>query len=190
MAGMRRLTDVLAVLIALAGFAVSYATQAQLASHHGFSAWESWLWPGIAEAAALTVVLRLHLGQVRGGAYTLEAWGVFVFASLVGVAANAMADETDWLNGAMHGVVPFMVLAVAHIVIHGRPAETQAETARETAPRRGPARVVALPAGDRVAQVQARLAAGETLSKARVAALLNVSQATAARVLAQARRTA
>jgi hypothetical protein len=119
----KRATDVFALIIALAGFAVSYSTQITLAGNHGFGTWQSWLWPGIAEAAALTVVVRLHLGQVRRGIYTLEAWGIFIFASGVGVAANAIADGSDPLGGAMHAVVPFMVLAVAHVTIHGRPAE-------------------------------------------------------------------
>lgn len=40
---MKLATDIFAVVIALAGFAVSYTTQALLASQHGFLTWEAWL---------------------------------------------------------------------------------------------------------------------------------------------------
>ena len=38
------------------------ATRAQLASAHGFDWWSAWPWPGIADAAALAAMLRLHVG--------------------------------------------------------------------------------------------------------------------------------
>lgn len=130
---MRRATDAFAVLIALAGFAVSYATQATLASEHGFPGWEAWMWPGIADAAALAMVVRLHQGQVRPGWYTIEAWAVFGIASAVAVAANAIADRSDPLGGAMHGVVPIVVLLVAHVIVHGRPGAAE-ERSQERSP--------------------------------------------------------
>lgn len=116
---MKRLTDVFAVLIALAGFAVSYSTQVALAAQHGFPGWEAWLWPGIADAAALAMVLRLRFGQIRPGFYTWEAWVVFAAASAVMIGANAIADSGDPLGGAMHAVVPIVSMLVWHVVIHG-----------------------------------------------------------------------
>jgi Protein of unknown function (DUF2637) len=131
----KRATDVFAVVIALAGFVVSYSTQVTLASQHGFPGWEAWLWPGIADTAALAMVLRLQVGAVRSGFYTVEAWGVFALASAVMVGANAIADRTDPLGGAMHAVVPIVGMLVWHVVIHGRPAEGsgQGSTARGAA---------------------------------------------------------
>lgn len=125
---MKLATDVFAVVIALAGFAVSYTTQALLASQHGFLAWEASLWPGIADAAALAMVLRLHFGLVRRGWYVVEAWAVFALAAAIMVAANVIADVRDPLNGAMHGVVPVVAMAVWHVAIPGGPMAIAAST--------------------------------------------------------------
>ena len=125
---MKRVTDVFAVLIAVAGFGISYATQAVLASEHGFVGWEAWLWPGIADSAALAMILRLHFGQVRQGWYTVEAWLVFALAATIMVAANAIAARNDPLGGAMHAVVPVVAMLVWHVIIHGRPAEADEAT--------------------------------------------------------------
>ena len=129
-------TDVFAVLIALAAFAVSYTTQVILAAEHGFPGWEAWLWPGIADAAALAMILRLHFGQVQSGWYTVEAWSVFALAAAVMIAANSIADLRDPLNGAMHGVVPIVAMAVWHVIIHGRRQETARTVSAERAPRK------------------------------------------------------
>ncbi len=72
MTGSRRIAKALVtlfcVVVALGGWSVSYATQADLArDHQRFAAWEAWIWPAIADSAALAVMLRLHLGQVRQG---------------------------------------------------------------------------------------------------------------------------
>ncbi|HZT82242.1 MAG TPA: DUF2637 domain-containing protein [Gemmataceae bacterium] len=193
---MRRLTDAFAVIIALAGFAVSYATQADLAGQHGFSVWEAWLWPGIADAAALAMVLRLHLGQVRRGWYTVEAWTVFALASAVAVAANAVADRTDPLGGAMHGVVPVVVLLVAHVIVHGRPGETVLvaldetadETADETVRRtRGETRRRRV-TGDTRRRLNRLLRSHPDVTAAEVARRLGVSRGHAHRLLTEARR--
>jgi len=137
---MKLATDIFTIVITLAGFAVSYTTQAFLAAHHGFFFWEAWLWPGIADAAALAMILRLHFGLVRTGWYTVEAWAVFALAAAIMVAANVTADVHDPLNGAMHGVVPIVAMAVWHVLIHGRQearteTQTEARTRTERAPR-------------------------------------------------------
>ena len=103
-----------------------------LASQHGFLGWEAWLWPGIADAAALAMILRLHLGQVRPGWYVVEAWLVFATASAIMVFANAVADRSDPLGGVMHAVVPVVAMLVWHVIIHGRPVESPGETVAET----------------------------------------------------------
>ena len=143
---MKLATDAFAVVIALAGFAVSYTTQVLLASQHGFLAWEAWLWPGIADAAALAMILRLHFGLVRPGWYTVEAWLVFALAAGVMVGANTLADLRDPLSGAMHAMVPIVAMLVWHVIIHGRPARTGAQRAprqaRTRARRRREARVL------------------------------------------------
>ncbi|HEV2104193.1 MAG TPA: hypothetical protein VGU27_00595, partial [Candidatus Eisenbacteria bacterium] len=94
-------------------------------------------WPGIADAAALAMMLRLHFGQVRPGWYTVEAWLVFAVASGIMVGANAIADRDDPLGGWMHAMVPVVAMLVWHVIIHGAPSattETVAETADETRP--------------------------------------------------------
>lgn len=145
---MKRATDVFAVVIALAGFAVSYSTQMALAGHHGFIGWEAWLWPGISDTAALAMVLRLQVGAVRSGWYTVEAWFVFALASGVMVGANAIADRADPLGGAMHAVVPIVGMLVWHVVIHGRPAEQPG--------RSGAARAASEEAGGKRPRVRSR----------------------------------
>lgn len=118
---MRRATDWMAIGIALAAFGVSYATQVRLAGAHGFTLLEALAWPAIADAAALCMILRLHYGAVRRGWYTAEAWGVFTLAAGIMVGANAIADQQDPLGALMHGCVPFVAMAVWHVIIHGRP---------------------------------------------------------------------
>jgi Protein of unknown function (DUF2637)/Homeodomain-like domain len=113
---------VFSVVIALAGWSVSYSTQAQLAQAHHFATWEAWLWPAIADAAALAVMLRLHLGQVRAGWYTVEAWLVFAICSGLMVGANAVQDSADPMGAGMHAAVPVVAMLLWHLVVHGRPA--------------------------------------------------------------------
>ena len=200
---MKRATDGFAVLIALAAFAVSYTTQVVLASEHGFPGWEAWLWPGIADAAALAMILRLHFDQVRPGWYTVEAWLVFAIASAVMVGANAVADRNDPLGGAMHAVVPVVAMLVWHVVIHGRPAESPARSDARTPARtdasmpagtnaQSPARTPARSAGTSRARVEAMLqraaAQGQELDSRTVAARLGVTHGHARRLLAEARK--
>lgn len=187
---MKLATDIFAVIIALAGFAVSYTTQALLASQHGFLSWEAWLWPGIADAAALAMILRLHFGLVRPGWYTVEAWAVFALAAAIMVAANVIADVRDPLNGAMHGVVPIVAMAVWHVVIHGRPASmrtivrgtrTATVSPAVSATRQPPTRTPSARVG--------RLLANEPdISAGQAARQLGVSRSTAARWLTEVRR--
>jgi hypothetical protein len=189
---MRRATDTMAVVIALAGFAVSYTTQANLAAGHGFPGWEAWLWPGIADAAALAMILRLHLGQVRPGWYTAEAWSVFGAASTIMVGANAIADRQDPLGGGMHAVVPVVAMLVAHVIVHGRPVDVArgratatptAATAEAPHPRQRRAS-----GGDRDRRLARHLSRRPDATAAEVALALGVSRRTAQRLLAEARR--
>ena len=181
---MRRATDLFAVLIALAAFAVSYSTQMVLASRHGFPGWEAWLWPGIADAAALAMILRLHFSQVRPGWYTVEAWLVFAVASIIMVGANAIADRSDPLGGWMHAVVPVVAMLVWHVVIHGRPVETSASTDR--APAREPNGAARLPARASVRRLLRR--SGSEVRPERVAELAHVSIPHARRLLREERQ--
>ncbi len=181
---MRRATDLFAVLIALAAFAVSYTTQVVLAGQHGFPGWEAWLWPGIADAAALAMILRLHFGQVRPGWYTVEAWLVFAVASIIMVGANAIADRSDPLGGGMHAVVPVVAMLVWHVVIHGRPVETSTKTDR--APAREPNAPARVPARATVRRLLRRSGSGVTAE--RVAELAQVSIPHARRLLREERQ--
>jgi hypothetical protein len=123
----RALVTIFCVLVALAGWSVSYATQADLAGRHHFTTWEAWAWPAIADSAALAVMLRLHLGQVRPGWPTSEAWVTFGLASGVMVIANTAAISGDWLGAAMHAILPIVPMLVWHLVIHGRPQDMDGE---------------------------------------------------------------
>ncbi len=120
------------VAVAVGGWSVSYATQADLARDHQFASWEAWIWPAIADSAALAVMLRLHLGQVRQGWPVVEAWVTFSLASGVMVLANAVAIRDDPLGAAMHAILPIVPMLVWHLVIHGRPAEDIGEDTTET----------------------------------------------------------
>jgi hypothetical protein len=188
---MRRATDVFAVLIALAGFAVSYTTQALLAGNHGFLQWEAWLWPGIADAAALAMILRLHFGLVRPGWYTVEAWAVFALAAVIMVAANTIADLRDPLSGAMHGAIPVMAMAVWHVVIHGRPSDmdldiSEAADILSTNGKVADIRRKPRPARERVTALVRRH--GPDISADMVSLRLGISTRHAARLLAEAKR--
>jgi len=190
----KRLTDVFAILIALAGFAVSYHTQVLLAADHDFHGWEAWLWPGIADAAALSMVLRLHLRQVRAGGYTVEAWIVFGIASGIMIGANTVADRADPLGAAMHAVVPVMAMLVMHVVIHGRTEGTgQPEPAGARAqpgPPRHPRPPAVRPRGHRgpraprrVDQLRALIQQGHELTETQVADRFHVARAAARELL-------
>lgn len=189
---MRRATDIFAVLIAVAGFSVSYTTQALLAASHGFIAWEAWLWPGIADAAALCMILRLHFGQVRPGWYTVEAWLVFALAAGIMVGANTIADLHDPLSGAMHGVVPIVAMAVWHVVIHGRPgADADEDISEEMDTMAADGHIARngrrpVPAKVRVERLLQRH--GADLSADMVQLRLGVSRRHASRLLQEARR--
>jgi hypothetical protein len=71
----KALVTLFCVAVAVGGWSVSYATQADLAAAHHFASWEAWIWPAIADSAALAVMLRLHMGMVRSGWPVVEAWG-------------------------------------------------------------------------------------------------------------------
>jgi len=129
----RALVTTLCILVAVGGWSVSYATQAALAAQHHFAGWEAWAWPGIADTAALAVMLRLHLGQVRAGWPTAEAWTTFGLAAGIMVVANTAAHPDDPLSIGMHAILPVVPMLVWHLVIHGRPIMVAQAPAEERA---------------------------------------------------------
>jgi len=187
---MKLITDVFAVLIALAAFAVSYTTQVLLASQHGFPGWEAWLWPGIADAAALAMILRLHFGQVQDGWYTFEAWAVFGLAAAVMIAANSIADMRDLLNGAMHGVVPIVAMAVWHVIIRGRRGANALEEEQPASKPRAATALKRAPRGSTAARALRLIEQAPDVSSGELAKRLRVSRSHAARLLREARPAA
>jgi len=156
----RALVTTLCILVAVGGWSVSYATQAALAAQHHFAGWEAWAWPGIADTAALAVMLRLHLGQVRAGWPTAEAWATFGLAAGIMVVANTAAHLDDSLSIGMHAILPIVPMLIWHLVIHGRPIMVAQAPAEERAepPNRRPSKTLPLPTPrDKVAPSAPRL---------------------------------
>ena len=194
--GSKRFTKALVTLfcvaVAVGGWSVSYATQADLAAAHHFASWEAWIWPAIADSAALAVMLRLHLGQVRRGWPVVEAWVTFGLASGVMVLANTVAIKDDLLGAAMHAILPIVPMLVWHLVIHGRPAEDighdiggATDIVSDDAPV-SELHTKPRPAKERLAALVRRH--GADLSADMVALRLGVSTRHAARLLAEVRR--
>lgn len=142
----RRNLDILVTLacvaVALAGWMISYRTQVQLAFTRGnFEDWEAWCWPAATEATALVMMIRLALGQIRPGAWTVGAWLLILASSAVMVAANVIADLGNLLAAGMHSAVPIIAMAIWLIVVHGRPKPTASKpirTLKEAAPETRP----------------------------------------------------
>ena len=165
----RALVTTLCILVAVGGWSVSYATQAALAAQHHFAGWEAWAWPGIADTAALAVMFRLHLGQVRAGWPTAEAWTTFGIAAGIMVVANTAAHPDDWLSIGMHAILPIVPMLVWHLVIHGRPIMVAQVPAEERAepPNRRPSKLpLPTPARDNVAPSAPRLGRRSTGDRA------------------------
>lgn len=107
---------------------------------------------------------------------------MFALAAAIMVAANVIADVRDPLNGAMHGVVPVVAMAVWHVVIHGRPAIIKARSPRARSAQ------VNVRSASTAARTRRLLKRSPTVSSAEAAERLGVSQSHARRLLAEARK--
>lgn len=129
------------VLIALASWSISFASQVGVAGEHKFGWWEAAGWPACTEAGALAVMLLLVAGQVRRGAPTALAWGIVAVCLIATTWINWLAAPGDLVGAVMHSWTPVLSVAVMFLLVHGRPGPTAAKPARtlkEAAPETRP----------------------------------------------------
>jgi hypothetical protein len=107
--------------IVCGAMAVSFWTQVDEVSRHGFARWEALVWGTSTDAGTIACLFLAREGAHRGTP-TWGAWALSIACAFLSVQFNIVADvrRSDWLAVDAHVWMPPLALGVWCWLLHGR----------------------------------------------------------------------